>query len=986
MHADQLKKLGFDLAYLSLLTKAGVKPLSRWEKEFAPGTEEILHSLGLRTRTVRRSVRSGKEVLELLFSRSARCLDLYTTRFEGTAIDRSAANMRIEGLLFGYPSCCVESFATKGYVKNSLRKADQRILFHWACPSCPITPLLLPYYREAYGECRKAMRGRVVSAMAAVREVVIAENLRKAVATAASLIALSALPTPEAKYKPGDPHWIELEAWEDPDADFLKTDEEVLLHMDPDVQDEDGNLIADGVDLALALSAAIDALPQDPDCEHIPPPGCVTPYVINNMAFGLEACAACGEMVNMGVMEIVNPLENQSIGIPYIAKHYMEHGSFSYAGSVHAGRVNVALLKTVVESVGLAHFIPEPAGTDDDLDGLRNWEEPVFGTVSGNPDTDGDQILDGIDLARSLRAQLDSLPRQEMKDEPYIIEHPMDGIEVCPHCGEDVVMDIWDVINPVTGASISISSMALHFMEHGGFGWEGGQLQAGQGRVDPRQIKAVLTGEGDGHWLYVSPDEDGDYLSDGEEYDLRKNPSDPDEDGDGVLDGVGLAKDAAAEIAALPDKPSAEYVYRLDFELKGLEWCDICGQNVNMGHLTVVNPAAQLYANVPYIAHHYMEHGSFSYAGNVHGEGRLDVKLLVEALHSSGPGHVLSVQSDTDGDGLSDLEEGYFNTDKEVPDTNTDGVPDGFGVAHDLWEAVGELPWFIEPEDGLKDRPFVVQHMLRGLTTCGICGETVNMGWIEVVNPMENIHLAIPYIGLHYMRRGSLSYGGQAPGEAQAGRVNPCLLDIALKGDGTSHLVVLPEDKDGDGLFDDEEAHFGCMPGVADSDGDGVMDGVGIARRMHRQIQELPTEENAARTYVIHYEADCYTHCSICEEEVNCGHVEVTNPLTGLSIRISYIELHFMEFGSLAASREERVDPILLDTILRPGVVIAGGENGATLRWRGAPGKTYQVFVASDPSGPWDAGPVFAGDGAEIVYDDNGPPASQRRFYKILAW
>jgi len=978
MYADQLKRLGFDLAYLSLLTKAGVKPLSRWEKEFAPETEEILRDLGLKTQTVRRSVRSGKEVRELIFSRSSRCLDLYATRFDGTAIDRSASNMRIEGLLFGYPSCCVESFATKGYVKNSLRKADQRILFHWACRECPITPLLVPYYREIYRECRSAMQGRVVSALSVVREAVVAENLRKAVATAASLIALGALPSSEAKYMPGNPHWIELGAEQDPDGDYLTTDEETLIHMDPDWGDENSNSVPDGVDLAKTLSAAVDLLRAEESSVHT--------HVVHSGTWGEEACDACGEMVNMGFMKIISPIEGEFISMPYIAKHYMEHGGFSYAGGIHTGRVDVPLLRRLLWPTGMEHFTAEPEEKDADNDELRDWEEPPFGLEPDNPDSDGDTVLDGMQLAKELRAELDVLPRHVMKDEPYIIEHPMDGIERCARCGEWVVMDIWDVINPVAGSSISISSMALHFMQQGGFSWHGGQLHGGEGRVDPLELRAVLTGEGDGHLLAVSPDGDQDLLTDQEELDLGSDPGNPDENGDGVLDGVGLAEDTAGEVAALPDEPSHEHVYRLDFQLKGLEQCDICGQNVNMGHLTVVSPIAQLYVPVPYIALHYMEHGSFSYAGDVHGQGRLDVKLLVEALHSAGPGHILAVEDDTDGDGLKDREEWYFDTDKDVVDTNFDGVPDGFSLAHDLWEAVGELPWFDETEDGLKDRPFVIEHRLRGLATCDTCGETVNMGWIEVINPMENIHLAIPYIGLHYMRRGSFSYGGQAPGEPQAGRVNPCLLDIALKGDGTSHLVVLPQDKDGDGLFDSEEAHFGCRPCVADSDGDGVLDGVGLARRMHRQIQELPTEENAARTYVIHYETDCYTHCSICGEDVNCGHVEITNPLTGLSIRISYMELHFMEFGSLAAGREERVDPLLLEAILRPGVIIAVGANGTTLRWKGAPGKTYQVFVATDPSGPWEAGPEFQGDGTELVYEDNGTSGAERKFYKIQAW
>ena len=163
------------------------------------------------------------------------------------------------------------------------------------------------------------------------------------------------------------------------------------------------------------------------------------------------------------------------------------------------------------------------------------------------------------------------------------------------------------------------------------------------------------------------------------------------------------------------------------------------------------------------------------------------------------------------------------------------------------------------------------------------------------------------------------------------------------------------------------------------------MDGVGLARKMHGQIQELPEGENPAKTYIVHYEARGFVHCPVCGESVNMGHATISNPFTGLSMDISYLNLHFMEWGSLAVSEQERVDPILLEAILRPGVIIAVGENGTTLRWKGASGRTYQVFTASDPSGPWTPGPEFQGNGAELVYEDNGSSGTDSKFYKILA-
>jgi hypothetical protein len=529
--------------------------------------------------------------------------------------------------------------------------------------------------------------------------------------------------------------------------------------------------------------------------------------------------------------------------------------------------------------------------------------------------------------------------------------------------------------------------MALHFMEHWAFGWKGGQLVGGEGRVDPRQLHAVLTGEGDGHWLHVSPDRDGDYLADQEEADLGRDLDNPDENGNQILDGVEFAESAAGVICALPTKPGDNYVYRLNFELKGLERCDICGINVNMGHLTVVNPMAQLYVEVPYIAFHYLEHGSFSSAGNVHGSERLDVKLLFDALYSPGPGHMLAVSHDTDGDGLRDWEEGYFGTDKGVPDTDTDGVPDGFGIAHGLWGAVNALPSFPDPESGPKDSPFAVHHPLRGLEVCETCGENVNMGWVEVINPRENIILSIPYIALHYMELGSFSYKG----DLHSGRANPCLLDLALKGTGTSHLVVVPGDTDRDGLLDAEELHFGTRPDVADTNGDSILDGIELSRKMVEQIKALPTGENPANPYVIHYEADCYSPCPVCAEDINCGQIEITNPMSGLSMNIPYINLHFMEFGGFAASGTippGRVDPVRLEAILRPGIVIAVGENKITLRWKSIVGKTYQVLTAPDPSGPWTPGPSLPGTGGELEFttDDQYYVLRSSGFLKIVVW
>ncbi len=740
MSANRVTELGFELAYLSLLTQAGLKPLSRWEGRFGEATRRVLAADGLQTRVVTRLTRSGRRVRELLLSRSGRRIDLYARRFDGTGIRRDPASVRLEGRLFGYPSCCVEGFLAQPYARNALCREDQRILFHWACPGCVATPSLLPGYRRVYQECRRlrAAGGRRHAGVA---------SLRRAAVPAASLLALGVAP---ALADPADPHWLVPAGGEDPDGDYLTSVEEGILGYDPEQGDENGNAVPDGADLAQALSAAMDLLPtaQSP----------VAPYVLHHPTFGLETCEVCGAEINMGLMEVVNPLENQVVGVPYIAKHFLEHGSFSYAGSVHAGRVNPPLLRMAVTGGGLGHFIGEAPGSDADDDGLRDAEEPPFHTDPALRDTDGDALIDGIDHARDLRAQLDALPHVGSveagpKDRPFVVEHPMDGVERCPRCGELVVMDVWEVINPVTGARLAVPSMALHHLLHGGFRWQGGQLMGGAGRADPRQLQAVLTGQGGKHLLDVAPDADADLLTDAEELALGTDPEAPDEDANQVPDGVDLARDVAGEIALLPTGPSTTRAYRVDFLLRGLEQCDACGTNVNMGHLVVCNPLAGLYAKVPFIGLHFLEHGSFAYAGDVHGNGRAAVRLLVDALRSTGPTHLPPLAGDADNDGLRDDEEVLLGTDPALWDSDGDGVPDGFALARALWATIDALPR--TPGGGCH----AVEHPSDGFVPCGVCGAPVRAGWLEVVCATPRRVLELPYLALHSMEHGSFAWG-----------------------------------------------------------------------------------------------------------------------------------------------------------------------------------------------------------------------------------
>ncbi len=145
-----LKEIDFELAYLAILTHRGLKPLSRWEKPLTDRALGLLNKMDLLTEQVRRTVKTGKELTETIFSRSPAFIELYKRRFDNTPIDKSPPTLRFEGFLFGYPPCCIECYIRRPYAPNNLPEQDRRVLFHWPCPDCRITPTLLGPYRAVY--------------------------------------------------------------------------------------------------------------------------------------------------------------------------------------------------------------------------------------------------------------------------------------------------------------------------------------------------------------------------------------------------------------------------------------------------------------------------------------------------------------------------------------------------------------------------------------------------------------------------------------------------------------------------------------------------------------------------------------------------------------------------------------------------------------------------------------------------------------------
>ena len=183
-----------------------------------------------------------------------------------------------------------------------------------------------------------------------------------------------------------------------------------------------------------------------------------------------------------------------------------------------------------------------------------------------------------------------------------------------------------------------LPDLALHYMEHGSFDCFG---DVHSGRVDIQRLLRVLElrypYDSNEHQLAVDGNDlDGDMLTDNEELIAGYNLYNADQDENLIPDGIELAKQCADVIEALPIvEPNMSRIpalHKINFMQRGIETCDICGETVNMGYQRIVNPKSELSIDVPFIVSHYLEHGSFSYSGNVHNKGRIDIPLLLKTL------------------------------------------------------------------------------------------------------------------------------------------------------------------------------------------------------------------------------------------------------------------------------------------------------------------------------------------------------------------
>jgi len=251
-----------------------------------------------------------------------------------------------------------------------------------------------------------------------------------------------------------------------------------------------------------------------------------------------------------------------------------------------------------------------------------------------------------------------------------------------------------------------------------------------------------------------------------------------------VPDGVQLARQLWKEIEALPRQESSS-PYRIEYQAKGFETCERCGLEVNMGYTDLSNPAEKFRFQLPYISLHYLQHGSFLARGSAHISERIDPRTLACVLYSDGSMHLLPVDDDDDGDGLTSAEESHFNTRPDLADTDNDGCLDGAEVGRTLVAGVDSLP-----RTAQSDQPYRLDAQANGLEACDVCGELVNMGYATVFNPILGKSLSIPFIGLHAMQHAGFAFSGTV----HDGRVDPIKLAALLHLDPATSTQIVQRD------------------------------------------------------------------------------------------------------------------------------------------------------------------------------------------------
>jgi len=595
--------------YLLELTRRNIKPMSRRERPVTEGQIAFLRSHGLTVAQVPRITLQGHILTETVFGKR-RYVHKYEKAFTGASLALSPEAQQLEGFLFGYPSCCVEQYIDKPYAPNLLSPGDQEILFHWACPDCRVTPELLPYYRSIHEEVWDWYAATFPMPQRAERFFPF-----KTAAAAVLLAGLLGVSSVSAENN----HQLPVPG--DTDGDGLLIAEEVALGSYYGDQD--------AVYWSTFFASYIDSIPRRfPDETPFPTD---STYRIDYLTCGEYGCPVCGEGINMGYMELINPRRDLTYRMSYMAHHFLANGSFSsfIDDQSDTTRIDISELKRILFPYDSDHMLPVAGDTDSD--GIPDSLESFFHFSSGAWDSDGIGIPDGAKLAERLTALFPKL--REHNDSLYtqVTVHPVRGVEECSVCGATVNMGYVELSNPENGFHLEVPLVNLHALAHGSFKADSDVHP--ESMVQPDSLFRTMNT----HHIFIENDRDSDGLTDESEEEFGFDPAMQDTDQDGISDAQALANRMVERIEELPTEEQTDQPYVLHYHADGVYNCLVCGEMIDMGHMEIYNPLINTSEplRISYHLYHYMQHGSFAMMRRTYegwDEEQVDPAILAEYI------------------------------------------------------------------------------------------------------------------------------------------------------------------------------------------------------------------------------------------------------------------------------------------------------------------------------------------------------------------
>ena len=577
----------FEFYYLAELTRQRIKPLSRWEKPLPQRANQWLRHNGLHVERISRKTLSGKTIAETVFSASSKYTDVYQRKFSNTFICKSAENQKLEGFLFGYPSCCVRQFIRHPYSPNNIDESDQSLLFHWACDACRSTHGLIPYYQSIHDSVSEWYHQEFPDKKRV-------RNHPRLLCNAIAALLITGGGCLSAQTIPDSTHYIPLP--DDININGLSRAEEIYLGV------LDHGDLSECQTFAKFFKAIIDSLPNTVQADR--------PYRINHFMRGLIQCPKCGLYVNMGYASVIDPLRRLQMNIPYLGLHFMEKGFFSFGDDADYQRVDIDTLKKIIYPFDTEHLLPIDG--DVDGDGLADNKEDSLWIeyTADNPDFNNDGLPDGAGIAEELIRLFPKLNEQTDGMHSSVEFKPVWGMENCQVCGSTHNMGTIEITNPENNRTCQIPYIGLHALAHGSFAYNGTVHE--NMLTDVIELYRTMKT----HLLFVGDDRDNDGLKDEEETFFGLDPNRADTNDDGLCDGMELAVSFARMIQALPTEPCSDQPYVEFLDMDGIHLCAVCGNEIPMGVIKIYNPLIDTTPfELTYYAFHFLEKGSFACEG-----------------------------------------------------------------------------------------------------------------------------------------------------------------------------------------------------------------------------------------------------------------------------------------------------------------------------------------------------------------------------------